>query len=75
MNCLVEMKCLVAIFSEAHARDALASKIVRCDEVKSKGTKQNQWFEIAAEAYGLDLEDHCLVMVQWMVTSEILKRF
>ena len=48
MSCLVEMKCLVAIFSEAHDRNVLASKIVRCHEVKYKATKKNQWFEIAA---------------------------
>ena len=65
----------ISLFSEAHARDALSSKIVRCDKVKSKATKKNPWFEIEAEENGHDLEDCCLMMVQWMVTSEILRRF
>ena len=50
----------VRLLSEAQARVALASKIVLCDDVESRATKQNQWFVNAAEECGLDLDESLL---------------
>ena len=48
------------LLSAAQERTNLAARIVECESIESKASKQNQWFVKAAEDAGLDLDEDLL---------------
>ena len=48
------------LLSAAQERTNLAARIVECESIESKASKQNQWFVQAAEDAGLDLDEDLL---------------
>ena len=48
------------LLSAAQERTNLASRIVECENIESKASKQNEWFAKAAEEAGLDLDEDLL---------------
>jgi hypothetical protein len=48
------------LLAEAQERVNMASKIVSCDELESRSSSNNKWFEDAAAATGLELDPSML---------------
>lgn len=48
------------LLSATHERTNLAARIVECESIESKASKQNEWFAKAAEDAGLDLDEDLL---------------
>ena len=48
------------LLSAAQERTNLAARIVECESIESKASKQNKWFAKAAEDAGLDLDEDLL---------------